>query len=179
MGLLDRVVLMLYSLALTVLSAMFVAVAAGWDAPLDYIGTSLTSVNGRWTTGIVSGALLLVSIRFLAYVFTPRRRPQHGISHETELGQVHVRLDAVESLVKRAARQVRGVRDVRAKVSAGEGGISVRLKATVTPDTNIPEAAREIQQSLRTYVKNVVGVGVSGTEILIENISSESRRGRE
>lgn len=178
MGLLDRVALLVYSLALTVLSAVFVAVAAGWEQPLEFIGTSLASVNGRWVTGIVSGVLLLVSIRFLAYVFTPRRRSQ-GIQHETELGHVHVRLDAVENLVKRAARQVRGVRDVRAKVGADESGISVRLKATVTPDTNIPEAAREIQQSLRTYVKNVVGVAVSGTDILIENISSESRRGRE
>lgn len=44
MGLLDRVALMLYSLALTVLSAIFVAVAAGWELPLDFIGTDRKSV---------------------------------------------------------------------------------------------------------------------------------------
>ncbi len=177
MGIFDRIVLMLYTLSLTVLSATFVSMAAGWKYPLDFIRLTLENSTGRWATGLTSAAFLVVSLRFIWFVFSPGY-PRRSIRHQTDLGEVYVALDAVESLVKKVTRQISGVRDVKAKVSNAQGGVSVYLKATVSPETSIPDASRDIQKTLRSSIKNVVGVELADSRIFVENIASEPRRGR-
>lgn len=180
MGIFDRIILMLYTLSLTVLSALFVAVAAGWSFPLDYIRTTLENPNGRWALGITSAAFLVVSLRFIWYVFSPRgERGGRRVYHETELGVISISLDAVENLVKKSARQVRGVRDVKAKVENSGGGVQVFLKTVVTPETSVPEASKEIERILRHSVKSVIGVELTGLNVSVENIAADGgRRGR-
>ncbi|MCL5046184.1 MAG: alkaline shock response membrane anchor protein AmaP, partial [Actinobacteria bacterium] len=124
-----------------------------------------------------SAIFLAVSLRFIWYVFTPRY-PRRAIVHETELGEVYVALDAIENLVKKVARQVKGVREVKAKVENNQGGIAIYIRAVVTPETSIPDASLEIQNVLKRYVRDVVGVAVAQTRIAIVNIAGESRRGR-
>lgn len=175
MGIFDRILLMLYTLSLTVLSGLFVAVASGWRLPLDYIRTSLDNPSGRWAVAGTSLLFFIASLRFIIYVFTPGRR-RRAIVHETDMGEVHVALDAIETLVKRTARQVRGVRDVRAKVEAQESGVAVYLRTVVSPDVSIPSATEEIRNNLKTYVKNVVGVPVVEVDIDVDNIATEPRR---
>ena len=177
MGIFDRIILTIYSLSLTVLSTVFVGVAAGWTLPQDFIQKTLQTVNGRWTVGMTSAVFTVVSLRFIWYVFTPRF-PRRAIVHEAEFGDVYVSLDAVENLVKKVARQVRGVRDVKAKVDNTQAGLVVSLRAVVAPDTSIPETSSELQNTLKRYVKDVVGVNIAQTRVVIVNIASEARRGR-
>lgn len=175
MGIFDRILLMLYTLSLTVLSAVFVAVASGWRFPLEYIRTSLENPSGRWAVAGISLLFFIASVRFIIYVFTPGRS-RRAVVHETEMGEVHIALDAIENLVKRATRQVRGVRGVRAKVATREGGLAIYLRVVVSPDVSIPEASEEIRSTLRTYVKNVVGVPVLDIPIEVNDISADTRR---
>lgn len=177
MGIFDRIVLMLYALSLALLSASFVSVAIGWKYPLDFIRLALENPNGRWATGLTSAAFLVVSLRFVWFVFTPAY-PRRAVRHQTDLGEVYVSLDAIEGLVKKVTRQVSGVRDVKAKVSNAQGGVTVHLKATISPETNIPDASRDIQKMLKSYVKNVVGVDLVDSRVYVENIASEPRRNR-
>lgn len=177
MGIFDRVVLMLYTLSLTVLSATFVSVAAGWQYPIDFILLTLENPNGRWAIGLTSAAFLVVSLRFIWFVFSPGY-PRRAVRHQTDLGEVFVSLDAIESLVRKVARQVSGVRDVRAKVQNYQGGVAVFLKATVSPETNVPDASKDMQKTLRSYIKNIVGVDLTDSRIYVENITSEPRRSR-
>lgn len=175
MGIIDRILLMLYTLSLTVLSAAFVAVASGWRVPLDYVRTSLDNPSGRWSIAGTSFLFFIASVRFIIYVFTPGRS-RRAVVHETEMGEVHIALDAIENLVKRATRQVRGVRAVRAKVATREGGLAIYLRIVVSPDVSIPEASEEIRSTLKSYVKNVVGVPVLDIPIEVDDISADSRR---
>lgn len=177
MGIFDRIMLTLYSLSLTVLSGILVGVAAGWSLPLSFIQGTLQTPNGRWTIGLISGVFAIVSLRFIWYVFTPRY-PRRAVVHETDLGEVYVSLDAIENLVKKVALQVRGVRDVKAKVSNDPGGVAVYLRTVVAPDASIPDASQELQNILKQYVKDVVGITLVQIRVAVENIAGESRRGR-
>ncbi|MHB9146059.1 MAG: alkaline shock response membrane anchor protein AmaP [Symbiobacteriia bacterium] len=179
MGILGRIVLLLYTLSLAVISAVVLGMSTlGWLAPLDWVRTSLTlDPNGRWSVGLASALFFVVSIVFIVYTFTPRY-PSRTLVHETELGEVHVTLDAIENLVKKVTRQIRGVRGVKARVSTGGGGLNIWLKTVVSPDVSVPAVSEEIRATLKSYVKNVVGAEVAEVHVYVTDISSEARKGR-
>jgi len=177
MGVFDRVILTLYTFCLTFVSFAIVLMALGWDVPLESLAHSLSTAEGKWATGIVGAAFLVVSLRLLYFAFR-RRQSTQAVVHETGLGDVRVSMDAVENLVRRVVKQTAGVRDVRARVVPEEAGVSVSLTAAVSPDTNIPELSDEIQNSVKNFVRDVVGINVSQVRIFVENITDEGRKSR-
>jgi uncharacterized alkaline shock family protein YloU len=177
-GIFDRVILAMFALTVAVISFLVLAMAvAGWVAPLEHLLNVLYSTNGRWLLGIIAGLSLVVSLRFLYFGFR-RDRPWQTLIHETDMGEVRVSLGAVESLVTKVSRGLKGVRDVRTAVYNTTGGIGVRLRAVVSPEANVPETARNIQQTVADYTKNVVGVEVTEVKVLVNNITNETRRSR-
>ncbi|MCR4397432.1 MAG: alkaline shock response membrane anchor protein AmaP [Firmicutes bacterium] len=176
-GLFDRVVLTLYTFFLALFSLTMLCVSLGWSYPLALLGTSLGTVSGRWATGLVSLVLFSASLRLL-YAGFRRRRGSQSVVHETPMGDVRISLDAVEDLVKRVGRQVSGVRDVKARVASGSAGLRVLVRLTASPDISIPQMSDELQTTVKNYVKNVVGVGVSEVQVHVDTITAESRRSR-
>ncbi|MCL6451684.1 MAG: alkaline shock response membrane anchor protein AmaP [Acetobacteraceae bacterium] len=177
MGIFDRIILTLYTFSLTFISLAFILMALGWLAPLDVVRASLSDPDGRWVVGIVAATFFVVSLRLLYFGFR-RRYPGQTLVHQTPLGEVRISLDAVENLVRKVVRQVTGVRDVRARVLHQGGEVGVSLRVTVSPDLSVPEVSDKIQNAVKNYVRNVVGVGVHEVEIFVENIGDEVRRGR-
>lgn len=179
-GVFDRVVLALFAMAVAVISFIFLCMAAwGWMEPLNYLRVVLdyTNPNGRWLTGVLSTLSLVVAIRFLYYGFR-RDRPWQTLIRQTEMGEVRISLSAVENLVAKVARGLKGVRDVRASVFRTPGGLGVRVRGVVSPEVNVPETARSIQRAVTDYTRNVVGVEVTEVKVMVQNITNESRRGR-
>jgi uncharacterized alkaline shock family protein YloU len=176
-GIVDRIILTLYTVALTVLSLLAVAVAFGWSRPLDTVLAALRATNGRAAVATVGAIFFLSSVRLLILAFR-RRQPGQQVVHETELGEVRISLDAVENLVRRVARQATGVRDVRPQVRLAPEGVEARLRVWVSPDVSIPGVARELQDALRRSVHEVVGVELAALDVQVENVTTEVRRGR-
>ncbi|MGE5485183.1 MAG: alkaline shock response membrane anchor protein AmaP [Ignavibacteriales bacterium] len=177
MSLFDRVVLTLYTFFLALFSILMILTSLGWGYPLALLNANLETVSGRWGTGVVSAVLLTASLRLLYLGFRKRRGVQ-TVVHETAMGEVRISLDAVEDLVHRVGRQVQGVREVRPRVTSGPSGLRVAVRLGVSPDVSIPQVSDELQTAIQNYVKNVVGVGVSGIQVFVETITTESRRSR-
>lgn len=177
MGIADRIILTLYTIALTLFSLLAVAVAFGWSRPLDTVLAALQASSGRAAVASVGAIFFLSSVRLLILAFR-RRQPGQQVVHETELGEVRISLDAVENLMQRVARQVKGVRDVRPAVRLSPEGVEARLRVWVAPDISIPDVARELQDELRRSVQNVVGVELAALDVHVENVTTEVRRGR-
>lgn len=177
MGILDRVVLTVYTVALLPISLFAVLIALGWGRPFDVVRASLLTVNGRAAVGLIGALLFVSSVRLLYLAF--RGRGAGGqVVHETDLGDVRISLDAVENLVQRVSRQVKGVRDVRPHVRLVADGVEADVRVWVAPDVCIPDLARQVQEEVRRSVQTVVGVALSALEIRVENITTEGRRGR-
>jgi uncharacterized alkaline shock family protein YloU len=177
-GIYDRILLALFTLTMAFISALFVIMAAtGWLLPLYRVQDWLSIDNGRWIIGILAGLSLVVSLRFL-YFGSRKDRPEQAILHETDMGEVRISLSAVENLVTKVAKSLKGVRDVRAGVYQTQGGIGVRIRGVVSPEVNVPDTARLIQQAVTDYTKNVVGVEVTEVKVVVQNITNESRRSR-
>lgn len=177
MGLVDRVILTIYTFALAFISLLSVLLALGWDEPERVLRIAMVTQGGRVAVGLVGLVFFAVSVRLLYFAFNRPNR-NRAVVHEAQLGEVRISLEAVENLVSRVARGIKGIRDVRPFVRMSPEGLEVRLRVWVSPDVGIPELTQHLQEEIVRYVRNVVGVGVMGVETFVENITTESRRAR-
>ncbi|MDF2501608.1 MAG: hypothetical protein K0Q77_2322 [Anaerosporomusa subterranea] len=176
MGILDRIILTIYTFLLTFLSLGVILLSLRLIS-MDWVRTSIESIAGRWEAGLVGAVFLLVSLRLLLAGLRSRRGGK-SITHHTNLGDVHVSLDAVENLVEKTARHTRGVRGVKVSVQHANAGVSIILKIVVSPDSNIPAVTDEIQQRVSESIKNTVGVEPVDIRVVVDNIANDFKAKR-
>ncbi|MBE3590668.1 MAG: alkaline shock response membrane anchor protein AmaP, partial [Firmicutes bacterium] len=112
MGLVDRIILTIYTFALAFFSLAIVLLALGWDEPQSLLAAAVATQSGRVALGLAGLVFFAVSVRLLYFAFNRPNR-HRAVVHEAELGEVRISLEAVENLVARVARGIKGVRDVR------------------------------------------------------------------
>jgi uncharacterized alkaline shock family protein YloU len=177
MRLTERAFLLVYTLLFTIASFLLILIAFGWQQPLEMIIDSLAAPFGRLSIGLLFAILFLIGIRLLLFSLN-RFSDQQALVQETGHGKVKVSLLAVENLVKKTVRQKKGVKDVKALVRAPEGkGIHIQIRIVILPEVSVPDLTAELQQTIKDYVMDVVGIEVSEVTIIIDNIASENKPG--
>ncbi|HLS88048.1 MAG TPA: alkaline shock response membrane anchor protein AmaP [Sphingobacteriaceae bacterium] len=176
MGIIDQIILALYTISLAVISFLvFLVMALRWRVPLDYLQTLLTRDPARWVAALVAAVFFVSSVRLLIFAFR-RRAAGAALVHDSALGEVQISLKAVENLVARAGRQVEGVRELNARVESGKDGIQVHLRGSVYPEVNIPELSDRLQNLVKRHVRSVVGVEVENVRFHVKDIGDDRRR---
>ncbi len=173
MGIIDRIILSIYTLLLAILAFGVILLSLRLIS-LDLVWTTLTLIYGQWEAGLVGSIFFLVSIRLLLAGLRSRARGEKDtIIHHTDMGDVHISLEAVKNLVEKTARHTRGVRGVKVSVNHDAQGLKIYLKSVVSPESNVPTVSEEIQKRVHEYIKNTVGVEPADVRILVENISND------
>lgn len=174
---LERAILALYSLLMAALSLALVAISAGWTIPLDLYEFTLTSPDYRLAGGIMAAVIFFVSLRFfLASIRVPSKKIEQALLHRGDAGEVTITLTALENLVIRASRQVKGIREVKPRVKILPEGVAILLEVSVTPEQNLPALAQTLQETVRNYVTATTGLESVEVRILINGIFQESVR---
>lgn len=171
MGIIDRIILAIYTFLLACISLAIILLALRL-IPLELAGTSLAYVYGQWEAALVGAVFFLISIRLL-FAGVRSRKIRDTIVHYNDMGQVHISLGAVENLVSKGIRHIRGVRGVKVHVAMSAQGITVSIKASVSPENYVPTVAAEIQQRVHEYIKNTVGIELADVQVIVENIGND------
>lgn len=177
MRVIDQIILTLYIFTLEAISVIAVFAALHVWQPQHWIDAALTTTSGRMIIGFSGLVFFIVSFR-LIYAAFRRRGSGEAVVHETALGNVRISLDAVENLVRKVARGVKGVREMEAQVGRSGDLLVASLRGTISPEVSIPAVSEEIQNAVKSYVRRVVGVEVAEVRIEVENITNEARRSR-
>lgn len=174
MGLFNRVLLTLFSLALAVLFGVLLMVAViPWTTPIQFIQDVLANKDQRLIFGVISALFLVISVKFLLTSITLKQPSKNTVVQENKYGQIKISLNAIENLVRRMVSQVKGIRDVKVKVREFPEGVSIYIQAIVSPDIQIPIISEEIQKIVREKVYETTGVTVLDVRILVDNISTD------
>lgn len=171
MGIIDRIILTVYTFLLAFLSLGVVLLALNLIS-LDLVWTSISLIKGQWEAALIGLLFFMISIRLLL-AGVRSRRDKGTIAHHTSIGDVHITLDAVKNLVDKTARHTKGVRGVKVSIMQEGQGLKVNIRAVVSPESNVPEVGAEIQQRVQEYIKNTVGVELVDIHVFVENISNE------
>ncbi|MCL0080996.1 alkaline shock response membrane anchor protein AmaP [Peptococcaceae bacterium] len=185
MSLFDRILLAGYTLIITTLlvliSIVFIGIFWGFiysDQIIQYF-QMITGFFYYPETSVLSwlGVILLVLIGFrLFYISLFRSNKQQALVHDYALGQVHITLQTVEGLVKKAAYKVDGVREVRPRIITTSEGINIAMTITILPDISIPEVSEKIQSQVKAYILQVTGMPVNNVKVVVENIHAHTAR---
>lgn len=160
MGIVDRIIITLYTLLLAFLAAAVVLLAVDL-LPVEIVWTSIHYIHGRWEAGLIGVLLLLVSLRLFLAGLRSSKKYHETIVHHGERGDILITLDAVENLVEKTARHTRGVRSVKVKVRKNAEVLQVTVKAVISPESHVPTVGAEMQKRIDDYIKNTVGVELS------------------
>jgi len=174
MGPFDRGLLAIYALAVSAGIVVGIFVLTGVLAPTQLETFLLPKHNALAATGVL-GVFLLAGLRLLG-VSLRRRKESQAIVDESALGQVRVSLTALENLIGKIVSPVPGIREVRPKVGPENGGIGIRLKVVASPDINVPETSRAIQQLVQDQIREVTGLAVNRIKIEVENFAVSKGR---
>ncbi|NLK52681.1 MAG: alkaline shock response membrane anchor protein AmaP [Syntrophomonadaceae bacterium] len=169
MKLRSRLIILLFSLLLIGLGGVVAALALGWRLPLDQLMYALNILEGRWLLGLVGTILVLIGL----LVFFDGLKPApstEGVIQELQLGRVVTTNQALESVVHKAVRQIRGVREVKPLIRVDTAGLTVLLRVVLSPEVKVPEIAQQIQESVRAQIRETIGAEVLEVRIKVDNI---------
>lgn len=169
MGPFDRGLTAVYALAVSVIALIGVMILTGVLAVVQ-VENLIFRPEHRQVAVVVLGAFFLVGLR-LIWASLHQKKESQAIVDESALGQVRVSLVALENLIAKAVGSVPGIREVRPKVGAENGGIGIRLKVIASPDLNVPELSRHMQQLVQDQVREVTGLTVNKIKIEVENFA--------
>ncbi|KUK36462.1 MAG: Alkaline shock protein 24 [Thermacetogenium phaeum] len=169
-----RFFLPFFSLIVAAVAVFFISLAAGWEPPLSALYEFLAIPSNRWAIGVASFAVLLVSL-YLFLTSFQKSSEREVVLRETEHGYVEITNSALEDLIRRAARHVRGIREVKPILRHNKEGLSVILRVGVNPDATIPAVSEQVQQITRDYLEEKAGIQVRGISVLVESVSFEQK----
>jgi len=172
---LDRLLLLLYSLVITVASIVAIIAASGgfsksWmmEVVSDFTG-DVQAV--QISVIVVSVLLLLISIRFMFVSVRRDGNSAPSINQRTEHGDIRISVETVENLALKAASRTRGVKDLRARVRVSEAGLGILIRAFVDGEGSIPGMSEEMQRTVSQQIEEATGIPVAEVSVFIANVT--------
>lgn len=173
MLLFDRVFTVLYVLVVTAMAGTILAIVAGWNEPLTSLAWLTRDSDTRLGVGVIAAVVLVVGLRLL-FGGLKNPSPAQTLIQTTSLGDIRITLGALEGMVTRAAHQVRGLKEVRPVLRCLPQGVAIFLQASVGPEINVPQVSAELQEKVRSYIEELVGVQVLEIRVLVDDVVRRS-----
>ncbi len=135
--------------------------------------------EGHTVTAVASAVLLLLGLVLLLLSLTRsggsggRKDNTRSIVQYTETGDIRIALTAVENMVLRVSKQIKGIRDTETRVEYNTQGLLIYVKVRVLPDIEIPGLGSQLQEKVKEYVEEITGTSVAEVKVMVENIVTE------
>ena len=170
MNIIYRIVLTFYTIVIAMLS-LVVALCSLNFLPAKYlVGLILTIPENTYYC--VGGVLLLaLSVWLLTKSMSG---PQGALQLvDSPDGRVALSQRAIENYASALAKEIYGVFNVKSIGELNDGGINVRINASIEPGISIPAASQEVKVNVREGLKNATGVEVQNVEIFFKQIKPQ------
>lgn len=131
----------------------------------------------RWIITVVSFVLFLVGCHLLVLVFRRAKAKDQGVDQLTEVGPICVSFEAIQSLALNAARQVRNVREVIARVRYQEedSALSIKIRVVIDGQNPIKDITEQVQQNVKEQVEKIAGISVSQVSVYVDQVIRPDR----
>lgn len=120
-----------------------------------WLQTAYQQKNLRLACFLTGVGLILLNWMIVQLTLAKLQR-QKTIAFENPDGQVTVSLSAIEDFIRRSARELPEVKELRSDVIAGKGRILVRARVTLWSEAHIPEVSERIQSLVKSRVQEML-----------------------
>jgi uncharacterized alkaline shock family protein YloU len=84
-------------------------------------------------------------------------------------------MGAIDSLVRKAASSIGGVREINTALSVDKLGLSVNLRLLVAVDQPLPDLTAQVQEKVSSYLQQIVGISPKQVNVLVRNIAHSAQ----
>ncbi len=140
--------------------------------PLVFLRTSLEAVYGNRNFMVLAGVMILLAVAVLAASLRRGERVE-TILQQGPLGEVRICFKAVENIVLRASKSIKGIREIKTKIVFSDSGVVIFLRAVIYPDQIIPQLTAELQAVVKDDVEKITGSSVAEVKVMIESIVTD------
>lgn len=122
---------------------------------------------------IVYVLIALIALRALQLIgrsIRVEKRQAPSINTKTDLGEIEISMETLESLSLKALAKIKGIHDVKAQVRTAEQGLRIKLKCQVDGELVIPQLSAEMQKAVKAHVELIAGIPVQQIVIRVSNI---------
>ncbi|MCD5398098.1 alkaline shock response membrane anchor protein AmaP [candidate division NPL-UPA2 bacterium] len=144
------------------------------EAPADQAYDFLRVLEGkRALMGGVGLAFLILGCSLI--VFTLRKFSREpSMAFQNPEGEVRVAFSAIEDFIKRLGGKLTEVREMHPQVLVTREGLEICSRIVLEPNINIPEATSRIQEMIKKYVEDVLGIkDIVSIKVLVVKIAPE------
>lgn len=179
---LDRVLLAILLIIAIVFAFVLLGVASHlvrFEVVAGFIELFYADARNAWILAGSALVLLLICIKLLlcgrgnAQKPDTAAAPASTLMQQTELGGTFISLDAVDGMVQKHCRAQERVRDCHSTLRALDDGVTIGIRLTVLPDTDVAALTQQMQASLREYIQSLTGINVKEIGILVESAAAE------
>ncbi|GEM_PF-4067001 len=178
MRVVDRIIIILLSLFVAIIGCGLIFCAFNQQV-LGQVVQAI--VNGPsyygWFLLVVGAVLIILAAIIIVGIALHRQKlpAPKTIAANLEEGKSSVELsvNAVDSIIKRAAAGVTGIGEVKNEIRNSSEGIVVQVKAPLIAQVNIPEVSSNLQSVVRQQLETMAGLKVADIQVLITDVAQK------
>lgn len=177
----NRLLAALSGLILFALGACLVLLAIGFVPVTVKAAANLTTALVLWQRVVMAlaGALLcLLGFHDMWMLFRPRGE-KGFIMQRTELGDMSISMNALETMVHKCVDQHRELNVRSTRIFRVKNGIVVEIRIVLATGVNIPLTVSALQKQIKQYIAACSGVEVYEVKVLVETNVVKQGHGKE
>ena len=160
MNFIKKIILFIYMILMVSVGAVIALLslkALTVDTVTSLMQSVYDSVNLQIALGAV-GAIFMIIGLIVPYRISKKLGKNKLITFQNPDGEVTVSLSAIEGYVRKVAKDIPGIEDIKSNVKVTKKGINIISFVSIAAGTNIPEATENIQVTVKSKVQDMLGV---------------------
>ena len=173
----DRILLAILLIVAILTSVVLFAMALN-IVPLDMATAFIAQFYLNTHNALIlagSGLILLLIALKLLFAGRGERKPElpaSALIRQSDIGGAFISLQAIDSMVQKFCASQQRIRESSTSVRAAEGGVTIGVRLSVLPDTDVVTVTTELQESLKEYIERLTGIHVNEIGVLVENTTA-------
>jgi|GEM_PF-1094385 uncharacterized alkaline shock family protein YloU len=140
----------------------------------DFIPNLISRSYNSWQAAVVYLVFLLMSLVVIYPYFTDRKFKSTRLL-SSESGDITITISALSNLIKDRVQEKERFDDIKINLEEQEEGLKIILSGKLTVPGNLPAISENIQQDLKSYIKQTTGIQVEKVQIRIEDVRKDNK----
>lgn len=182
MKIIEKITLIIYSNLMLIASVIMCLVIFRWldiDIVLSLVRNLMMSeVSSKIILG-VSLVFILLSIRCIFFDPTSKQelKDKQGVLLENENGKLMISKETIENLVEAVTKEYKTAKEVSSRVELDkENKVNIFINLVVSADSVIKDLSVNLQEKIKTKVKETTDLDVNEVNIMIKKAVQEKQK---
>ena len=186
MKILDKIILVIYSMIVLLESVIAIFLILGWTKVETLVLITKDVLNNYVAYNIVfalSIIFIMLSIKTILFSSSKEKKDESkkqdklgdGVVLENDEGKLLISRDTIEKLASDVVRNFKNVQDFRTKVIIdAKNNIAIIIELQILQDTVIHDLNTNLQMQVKENIKKVTDLDVKEVNIKVKNIISNT-----